>query len=77
MKIDRDTFEEWLAHPLTEALMKCCLVWAEEAKTNWIVASWDGGEPNPVLLARMKERVRVLDDIRTINAEQIEETLSP
>jgi len=76
MKIDRENFEEWLAHPITEALLRCCDVWAEEAQASWVAASWHGGETSPVVLARMRERAVVLAEIRTIKAEQIEETLS-
>lgn len=76
MKIDRENFEEWLAHPITEALLKCCDVWIDEAKEAWVKASWDGGEANPTQLARMQERARTLAQVKDVRAETIEETLT-
>ena len=73
MKIDRDTFEEWLAHPITEALMKCCNVWADDAKQGWVNASWDGGQVDPLILAKLRERASVFRELSNITAEQIEE----
>lgn len=75
MKIDRDAFEEWQAHPITELLFKCCVEWAEQAKAHWVTASWDKGQSDPLFLAQMKERAIVFEQIRTLKAEQIEETL--
>lgn len=65
-----------MAHPLTEALMKCCGVWEEQARDAWVSASWVGGNSDPVLLAQMRERASVFAELRKITAETIEETLS-
>lgn len=75
MKIDRDSFEEWQAHPLTELLFKALEQWAQEAKAHWVTASWDGGQADPVYLERMRERAKALMQVRNVTAEQIEETL--
>lgn len=64
-----------MAHPLTEALMKCCVVWEGQAKEAWISASWAGGNSDPLLLAQMRERASVFAELRQITAETIEETL--
>lgn len=75
MKIDSDTFEDWLSHPLTEALMACCLRWAADEKERWLAASWDGGISDPTTLARLRERAMTLEQIASVTREQIEETL--
>ena len=76
MKIDREDFESWRANPITEAFMKCCGVWAEEAKQLWIGASWDGGVCKETDLWRLKGQAEVLKEIPGITAERIEETLT-
>lgn len=73
--IDDDAFEEWLAHPITELFFKCCGVWAEEAKAQWVSVSWEGGEANAELLARMRERARTLAEVKTVTLEQIKEAI--
>ncbi len=73
MKIDRDSFEEWQAHPITEAVMRVCDVWAKESKAHWLRVSWDGEQPDPVTLAKLKERAAVLEEIAALTAEKIEE----
>lgn len=73
MKIDRESFEEWMANPLTEALMKACARWEQEAKTLWVNASWGAGQTDAVVLARLREQARTLERIRNISPEEIEE----
>lgn len=73
MKIEPDDWDDWTAHPLTEALMRACENWAEEARQNWIAASWEGGNPNPELLAGMRERARAFRQLRDMTRETLEE----
>lgn len=73
MKIEPDDWDDWTAHPLTEALMRACGVWAEEAKQNWLAASWEAGTADPVMLARMRERAKVFTELREISRETLEE----
>ncbi len=75
MKIDRDDFEEWMANPMTQRLMAVCERWEHQAKTLWVNASWAGGQTDPVVLSRLRERARTLEQIRNITAEKIEEEL--
>ncbi|MBK8161567.1 MAG: hypothetical protein IPK59_23420 [Rhodospirillaceae bacterium] len=75
MKIDRDAFEEWMANPMTEAMMRACEVWEMEAKTLWVNASWGAGQTDAVVLARLRERARTLEQIRGVTAIKIEEAL--
>lgn len=76
MKLDQDDFDEWQAHPITEALMVVCRVWAEEAKTHWLRVSWDGEQPDPITLAKLKERAAVLEEIRALTPDKIEEVIA-
>jgi hypothetical protein len=75
LKIDPEDFESWSANPITQALMTCCCVWAEEAKQLWVSASWDGGVNKDTDLWRLKGQAEVLRDIQQLTAERIEETL--
>lgn len=75
MKIDADDFETWKSHPITEALLKCCVIWAEEAKARWVNVSWDGEKIDPSFHARMRERASALQELADIKADDIEETL--
>lgn len=73
MKIDPEAFEEWMANPMTEALMRACEAWEQQAKTLWVNASWGAGQTDAVTLARLRERARTLEQIRNISPEAIEE----
>ncbi|UOF81826.1 hypothetical protein [Caudoviricetes sp.] len=53
--------------------MRACGVWAEEAKQNWLAASWEAGTADPVMLARMRERAKVFTELREISRETLEE----
>ena len=76
MKIDQDNFEEWREHPLTRALMHCCEVWAQEAKTQWVEGSWDGGIIDPVRHARLRERAATLEELASVSRQKMEEALA-
>lgn len=76
MKIDKEDFEAWKAHPITEALFRCFPVWAEDAKQLWVSASWEGGINKDSDLWRMKGQAEVLQELTSMTAERIEETLS-
>jgi hypothetical protein len=73
MKIDADDWDDWTAHPLTEALMRACDVWAEEARQSWLSVSWEAGNADLETLARMRERARVFRELREISRETLEE----
>lgn len=76
MKIDPEDFEAWKANPITQALMRCCDAWAEQAKQLWLSASWDAEVNKDADLWRLKGQAEVLRDITAVTAEKIEETLS-
>lgn len=76
MKVDPEDFDRWKAHPVTEALMKACGVWAEQAKALWLNASWEGGVNKDTDLWRLRGQAEALRDMQQLTAEQLEETLN-
>lgn len=72
MRIDQDAWEEWMSHPLTEALFKAFGTWALEAKTTWAETSWGGEQADPVLLTRLRERARTLEQLQHLSKEALE-----
>lgn len=76
MRIDPDAWDDWAAHPLTEAFMTFCRVQAAQQQARWLRISWDGGEANPLMLARLQERSTTLEEVAALSREDIEEGLS-
>lgn len=76
MTFDQDAFDDWKANPITEAVFMCCEAWAQQAKSHWITASWEGGAAEPIFLARMRERAAAFEELTRLSPEIIEETLS-
>lgn len=76
MRIDPDAWDDWLGHPLTEALIKYCRVRAQDQKARWMTVSWDGGQVDPVLLAKLQERAITLEEVSRLTREDIEEGLT-
>lgn len=76
MKIDPDHWGDWLGHPLTEALLRFLELEAEKQKANWLQVSWDGGQADPLMLAKLQERARTLQQVALIKREDIEEGLT-
>lgn len=73
MQIDPDSWEEWKAHPITEALFKAFLVWAADEQQKWVAASWVNGEANPTTLCVHRSRAQMLEQLEQMTAEKIEE----
>lgn len=76
MKIDPDQWDDWLGHPLTEAFLKFCRVRSEAQKVRWLEISWDGGQSDPIMLARLQERAIALEEVSRLTREDIEEGLT-
>ncbi len=73
MRIDPESFEEWTAHPITEALWKAMERLEAKAKDAWVARSWEAGSTDPIELARLRARAAVLAEMRNITAEQLED----
>lgn len=75
MKIDRDTWEEWQAHPLTEALIETCKTVAVRSREEWTAMSFDRGTCEPIELAKLRARAGAFEEIANLTPEQIEEVI--
>jgi hypothetical protein len=76
LKIDPEAFDEWKAHPFTEALIKYAFAsWEAQAKSHWVTASWDGEKADPVLLARMRERANLFRELQQLSPDMLQEAL--
>lgn len=72
--IDRETFSMWLDHPVTVHVFAELKKIADKARGKWIEASWDQGATDPVLLADLRARAEVVNDLITVTYEDIDET---
>lgn len=74
--ITKDDFEQWRANPVTEEVSRALVRLAERNKAEWMRASWDCGEANPVILADLKARYETANDLSELTFEQLEEALN-
>ncbi len=72
--IDRESFDEWLAHPVTEAVLKRVGELAERNKQQWISDSWDAGKCDPMVLIDLKARAEAAKDLSELRYEDIDES---
>jgi hypothetical protein len=70
--IDPDDFEEWAAHPITGALLRACAVGQQQARDAWMAATLEAGKCDPLVLAEIRARISVLQEIRNVNVEMLE-----
>lgn len=73
MKIEKEDYEQWLAHPVTEWFFAAHRILAERTKQKWIEQSWDGGNPDPLMLADLRARAEVVKDLCELKHDDIEE----
>lgn len=73
--IDKEAFEEWLAHPVTEEVRRALQVLAERNKQKWIEVSWDGGQADPMTLADLRARHETALDLSELTHEELSEVL--
>ncbi len=75
MKIEKEDFDSWRDHPITQEVMRAFDLLGEKAKEKWLAASWGRGQCDPLLLADLKARAEVVQDFREITFEDLEEWL--
>ena len=73
MRIDPENWEEWKAHPITEAMFRAFFVWAADEQQKWVAASWGNGQSDPAVLSMHRERARLLEQLSDITPEKLEE----
>lgn len=71
--IEKDDFEEWLCHPITESLMAMLDREAKKVERIWLDVSLGTGRADPVELAMFRERIKLCREIRQITPETLEE----
>ena len=75
--IDKADFEIWIANSITRHVFDLLASKAAEAKRAWSIASWENGDANPLLLADLRARAELLNDIVELTHEDIEEDDEP
>jgi hypothetical protein len=70
--IDKDAFEQWQAHPVTEAVMKALAKLAEANKQEWIALSWETGQADPLKLAALRASYDANKDLSELTFEEME-----
>ncbi len=75
MKLERDDFDLWRSSPITEMVMAALARLSEAAKQKWLDESWGKGNTDPVLLADLRARAEVVDDLTSLNFEDMETLL--
>lgn len=76
MKTTKEEFEAWRDHPVTEDVFRALKQLGEEAKSVWLQASWGKGQCDPVLLADLRARAEVVNDLRELSFEELEAVLN-
>lgn len=71
--IDREAFDEWLAHPVTEHVLKRVGELAEANKQKWIDQSWGQRVCDPMILTDLKARAEAAKDLSELRYEDIED----
>jgi hypothetical protein len=71
--IDREMFEEWLAHPVTEHVLKRVGELAEANKQKWIDESWGAGRCEPMTLIDLKARAEAAKDLSELEWRDIDD----
>lgn len=71
MKIEKEDFDAWMAHPVTEHVLKHVGDLAEQNKQHWIDQSWEAGKCDPMVLTELKARAQAAKDLSEITFEDI------
>ncbi len=75
--IDKESFDEWLAHPVTEYVLKRVGELAEQNKQKWIDRSWGQGICDPLELIDLKARAEAARDLSELTWSDIDEERKP
>ena len=76
IRVNQDDFEEWQAHPISEALRFALQKEAARIKEQWCDVSLIGGRNDPLELAEYRTRLRVYQEIASMTAAKLEEILN-
>lgn len=73
--IEPEDFAAWQASPVTEAVFRALRKIRDDAKAEWVAASWDAGNTDPVLLADLRARAQIVGDLAELTFEELKEKL--
>lgn len=68
----REAFEAWRTHPTTVEVMDGLKALGEKCKERWLSLSWDNGRADPLMLADLRARAEVVDDMVGMTFEELE-----
>lgn len=71
----KDEFDAWWESPAAEQMRAALQSMSGRARERWMLASWEQGNIDPVLLADLRARAQVIDDLCALTFETIEEEL--
>jgi hypothetical protein len=71
MTFEKSDFDDWLEHPVTIKVMDKLRDHIKEAEVTWMKHSWGRGNPDPLTLADLRARARVLTEIINLAYEDI------
>ena len=75
MSITREDFDQWRDNHVTEELFRACAHMHDTVKEVWLQASWEAGKADPVLLAELRAKAHVWQDVMNLSFETLEEAL--
>lgn len=73
--ITEEDFSAWRDNSITQAVFRALMLKAAEAKARWLTNSWDQGQPDPLLLADLRARAQIAEDITELTHEELESIL--
>ncbi len=71
--IDKESFDEWLAHPVTEYVLGRVGALAEQNKQKWIDRSWGQNVCDPLELIDLKARAEAAKDLSELKWEDVDD----
>lgn len=69
--IEKEDFEAWMAHPVTEYILKRVGELSEANKQKWMDVSWGTGSCDPMVLVELKARSQAAKDLSELTFEDI------
>lgn len=71
----KEAYEAWRNHPMTVEVMVALKALGDQCKEKWIRHSWDSGNADPLMLADLRARYEVVEDITDLTFEELEGAL--
>lgn len=75
MTISKEDFDAWRDNHVTEEVLRACSIMHDTVKDVWLQASWGAGKSDPLLLAELRAKAHVWQDVMNLSFETLEEAL--